>query len=205
MSAKEPLSLVASYLLGGIPFGLLFVKAFKGVDIRKVGSGNIGMANVWRVAGPGLAALVLAFDAGKGAASVLLGRWLWEGRGDLGAALCGLSAILGHSFSPFLKFRGGRGVATSWGVVLSLCWWAGLFAFGVWGVVVALTRYASVGSMAAAASLPVIFLATKMPTPYLAFGLFIAVVVILRHIPNIKRLFRGEELKLGQRVKIGRC
>jgi len=200
VSGWEAGSLIISYILGGVPFGLLLVKAAKGVDIRRVGSGNIGMANVWRVAGPGLAIVVLALDAGKGALSVFLGRCLWAGRGELGAVLCGLAAILGHSFSPFLKFRGGRGVATSWGVVLSLCWWAGLLALIVWGVAVAITRYASVGSMTAALSLPLMFAIAQMPLPYLAFSLLIAAIVVIRHIPNIGRLLRGEELKLGQKV-----
>lgn len=200
MSAGEPASVIASYLLGGIPFGLLLVKVLKRVDLRQVGSGNIGTVNVSRVAGPKVALLVLALDAGKGAVLVFLGRWLWAGRADLGAVICGLTAILGHTFSPFLKFRGGRGVATSWGVVLALCWWAGLAALLIWGTMVALTRYASIGSMTAAVSLPVIFGLAKMPFPYVVFSILIALIVVTRHIPNIKRLLRGEELKLGQRV-----
>ncbi len=201
------LLLLGGYLVGSIPFGVIVGRAWKGVDVRAFGSGNIGFANVLRVLGPGPAAVVLLGDALKGYLPVAVGRSLL-GRSfapalpyaDLWLLAVALAPILGHSFSIFLKFRGGRAVATTGGVLLAMCWPAALVGVGVWLLVVALTRYISLGSMLAACSVPVYMLLTRQRWEWLAFWCAIAALVVIRHTPNIKRLLAGKEAKMGQKA-----
>lgn len=175
--------------------GYLTGKA-KGVDVRLHGSGNIGMTNVMRVLGVGPGLLVLVADAGKGVAAVWIGHIF--GGVDF-ALLCGLSAIAGHNWSVFLRFQGGRGVATSAGVILALSPAALLSAVALWVVIVAVTRYVSLASMIAAVSVPAWMLLYRQPQTYVLLGLVGAALIIYRHLPNIERLLQGTEAKWGRK------
>ncbi|WPD20084.1 glycerol-3-phosphate 1-O-acyltransferase PlsY [Thermaerobacter composti] len=186
------------YLLGSIPFGLWLVRAVRGVDIRRYGSGNIGTTNVLRVAGPRLAAAVLLADAAKGALPVMLARAV--GPGEVAAVLAGVAAMAGHSWSIWLAGHGGKGVATGLGVLLGLDVRVALAAFAVWLAVVAASRYSSLGSMAAAVSVPLWMALWHAPPAHLAFGVTAALVVLVRHRSNVGRLLRGEELPITLRI-----
>ena len=199
MTPLDPVLVVFGYLLGGVPTGLLLVRAVKGIDIRQYGSGNIGTANVVRVAGPWAGAAVFVADFLKGLLPVLLARQL-TGL-PLAAALAGFAAVCGHCWPVWLGFRGGRGVATGVGALAAV---APLFALAgilTWVLVVAATRYASAGSMAGLLVAVGLFtgstLAGNYPPPYLLMVLGGAAVVIWRHRENIGRLLRGEERRLG--------
>lgn len=199
MSAAWPVLGVA-YLLGAIPFGYLVVRLRQGRDIRSAGSGNIGAANVARTAGPWAGLLTLLLDAAKGyLAAWLAARWSDDDiRWIIAAAL---AAMIGHLFPVFLKFRGGRGVATGAGAFLLICWPAILGALAVWALIVGLFRYASLGSIAAAAALPpliyVLYAPPHAPPQMVSLGATLAaIMIILRHRPNIRRLIAGTEPKL---------
>jgi glycerol-3-phosphate acyltransferase PlsY len=189
--------LALSYLIGAVPTGLLLVRLLKGEDIRKHGSGNIGTVNVLRVAGPATAAAVLVVDMLKGLVPVLLAAritttpWL--------IVACGLAAIAGHNWSVFLGFRGGKGIATSFGVLLGLSWVAAVVAAAVWVGVVAITRYASLGSLMGVASVPLVLWRLRAPVEYVAFGIIAALFAIYRHRGNIQRLVTGTELRITDR------
>ncbi len=185
-------ALACGYLLGSVPFGLLLTR-FAGLgDIRGIGSGNIGATNVLRTGRKSLAAATLLLDAGKGALTVMLGDLYGP---DI-AIVAGLGAMLGHLFPVWLRFHGGRGVATALGVILALSWQAGLAALMVWIAVAALFRYSSLAALVAAAAAPVIawFIATQQLAEFFAL---IAVLVWMRHAGNIRRLIRGEESRIG--------
>ena len=202
---KLALLLGASYLLGSIPFGVL-VGRTRGVDVRKHGSGNIGFSNVLRVLGAGPASLVVVADVLKGAVPVLAGRWLlsaWEvEQADLWLLAVGLAPILGHTFSVFLGFRGGRAVATTFGVLLAMVWQAAVLALGVWILVVAVTRYISAASIAAAVAVPVYLAFVGVRGEWAVFWTAVGALIILRHIPNLGRLMEGTESKIGEPVTI---
>ncbi len=183
---------VGGYLLGSIPFGLLLTK-FAGLgDIRAIGSGNIGATNVLRTGNKRLAALTLVLDGGKGAAAVLLGGML----GPDTAVLAGAGALIGHCFPIWLKFRGGKGVATFLGIMLAAAPWVGLACCALWLAVAGLLRLSSLAALTAALAAPVLahFLADPQRTE---LGLLIAVVVVIRHHENIRRLVTGKEPKIG--------
>lgn len=185
-------ALACGYLLGSVPFGLLLTR-FAGLgDIRGIGSGNIGATNVLRTGRKSLAAATLLLDAGKGALTVMLGDLYGP---DI-AIVAGLGAMLGHLFPVWLRFHGGRGVATALGVILALSWQTGLAALMVWIAVAALFRYSSLAALVAAAAAPVIawFIATQQLAEFFAL---IAVLVWMRHAGNIRRLIRGEESRIG--------
>lgn len=190
------LTLVFSYLLGSIPVGYLVARYGKGIDIRRVGSGNIGTTNVIRVLGRFPGTLVFLGDFAKGLLAVLLG---FAVGGEPLALLSGLAVVAGHNWSLFLGFKGGRGVATSAGVVLILNCWALLIAGLVWLVTVILSRYVSLGSLLAAISVPAAFLVLRLPLSYFFFGLALAFLIIYGHRPNIARLLKREESRLGKR------
>lgn len=189
--------IVLGYLLGSLPTGLLLVRALTGIDIRERGSGNIGAVNVFRTAGLAVSAAVLAVDMLKGAAAVLAARAMDQPDGVLVTA--GLAAIAGHNWSVFLRFRGGKGIATSFGVLVAILPVAALIAAGVWAAVVGLTRYASLGSLLAVASVPVVMWWRGAPPAYLAFGAVTLVLAVYRHWANIGRLLAGTELKVTDR------
>ena len=186
------LAILFGYLLGSIPFGLLLTRAAGGPDVRTIGSGNIGATNVLRTGSRALAALTLLLDAGKGAAAVLIARQF----GPDMAAIAAIFAFLGHLFPVWLRFKGGKGVATAGGVVLAYAWPVGLAGIATWLVVVAATRYSSLAALTACALAPVYaWLWTRQVQPT-EIILALAVMAILRHHANIRRLLRGEESRI---------
>ena len=194
--------LAVSYLLGSIPFGYLLVRLFRKEDVRHTGSGNIGATNVARSGGKGLGILTLLLDLAKGLLAVLLAKHLAPGLpsrpSDL-AVWAGIAAVIGHVFPVWLRFRGGKGVATALGVFLALVPTVVLAAVCVFLLVALTTRYVSLASILAAATLPVfaILLSPDRSPVYLGGVLFIAALVILKHHANIKRLLAGSESRLG--------
>jgi glycerol-3-phosphate acyltransferase PlsY len=178
---------------GSIPFGLVVARA-KGVDLRAVGSGNIGATNVARALGKGWAVAVLLADAAKGFVPVKLGQHLGLPARDV--AMAGAAAIVGHMFTIFLRGRGGKGVATSLGVALALSPLAALCGFGLYVVAYGLSRLSSVGSLLGVWSFPLFAeLLGGMPRPYVVLATGVAALVTLRHRQNIARLVRGQEKK----------
>lgn len=198
---------LAAYFLGSIPFGLLLAKLFGGSDVRKAGSGNIGAANVARVVGPLAGILTLVLDTAKGAAAVwLAARFTRESAAWM--MLAALAALVGHCFPVWLKFKGGKGVATALGVFLALCPLAALAALLLFALVAACWRYVSLGSISAAAAMPLLmyFLWAPHHAPPLmiTFGsLAAAMLVVYQHRANIQRLMRGEEPKFSLSRKKG--
>lgn len=190
-----------AYLLGAIPFGLLIVKALGGPDIREIGSGNIGAANVIRNAGTFAGILTLLLDAGKGYLAVWLAAHFTSGniRWMMIAAVC---AVIGHMFPIWLAFKGGKGVATGLGVFLPICWQAVAAAVVLWLLVVIFWRYSSLGSISAAVAMPLIvyllYAPGHAPAEVITFGtVLIAVLVLVKHRPNIARLVAGAEPRLN--------
>jgi len=196
---------ILGYLLGSIPGGYIVGKLVKGVDVRKYGSGNIGTTNVLRVLGKKYALFVFLIDFGKGAASVLIASLFpYDSLSPLVRSLAGMACITGHNWPLFLRFKGGKGVATSAGVFLILTPLPFIFSFLTMVVVVGLTRYVSLGSMISAALLP-LYIGIFMKEEgvfYIFLGVAVALLVVFRHRSNIKRLLAGKESKLGERIKI---
>ena len=193
-----PLAVViVSYLIGAIPTGLIVVRWLSGEDIRRHGSGNIGTVNVLRVAGLATAIVVLAVDIVKGLVPVLLA--VRVGAPVSVVVLGGLAAIAGHNWSVFLRFQGGKGIATSFGVLLGLSWPAATVAAAVWVVTVAITRYASLGSLLAVVSVPITLWRLRQPEEYVSFGVIAALFAIYRHRSNLQRLVAGTELHITDR------
>lgn len=200
-------AVAGGYLLGSIPFGYLLVRFFRKEDIRQTGSGNIGATNVIRSGAKGLGAVTFLLDVLKGFAAVLLcgmaaARVGLTPHARMNAvAVAGLCAILGHIYSMWLGFKGGKGVATAFGVFLALAPWGALAALGVFAVVFALTRYVSLGSVLGAAAFPIF--GTLIPhaprTVSATAVLFLApAIVILKHHANIGRLLSGKEYRFGR-------
>ncbi|HKW56180.1 MAG TPA: glycerol-3-phosphate 1-O-acyltransferase PlsY [Candidatus Acidoferrum sp.] len=194
---------VAAYLLGSIPFGLLLGKLFGATDIRKAGSGNIGATNVARVAGPLAGILTLLLDAGKGALAVVLAMRLVNGSA-LWMMIAGLGALVGHCFPIWLGFRGGKGVATAAGVFLVLCPTALLASAILFVLVVVYWRFVSLGSISAAAAMPLLvyfFWAPHHAPPHaITFGsLAAALLIVYKHDGNIQRLVQGDEPRFSLR------
>jgi glycerol-3-phosphate acyltransferase PlsY len=190
-----------AYLLGAIPFGLLIVKALGGPDIRAIGSGNIGAANVTRNAGKFAGILTLLLDAGKGYAAVWLAGYFTHGniRWMMIAAVC---AVVGHIYPIWLGFKGGKGVATGLGVFLPICWQAVAAGIVLWLAVVIFWRYSSLGSISAAVALPLfvylLYAPGHAPPEYVTLGtIVISLLVLIKHRPNIARLIAGEEPRLN--------
>ena len=201
---------VAAYFLGSIPVGYLLVRIFRRQDIRSVGSGNIGATNVLRFGGIGLGIVTFLLDVLKGCAAVwlggALGAWLMPAIAMRDAqALAALFAVLGHMFTCWLHFHGGKGVATAFGVFLVASPWAALAAIGVFAVVFALSRYVSVGSIVAALSFMVfawIFPPGPHPPVFYAVECFIALLIVFKHHQNIRRLFNGTEARFGAKKHV---
>ena len=189
------------YLLGSIPFGLIAGKLYRQIDVRDFGSGSTGMTNVVRTVGVPVGALVLLLDMGKGVGAVALARYVLEAP-EAAQAAAALSAIAGHNWPVFIGFRGGRGTATGWGALLMLWPVAGLMATIVGLLLIAITRYVSLGSVTATlvgcAVLAVACLAGAAPMGLLWFAAIGCAFVVGRHRGNIERLLKGEERKLGQ-------
>ena len=198
-AARVVVLLLLSYVVGSLPIGL-WVGFLKGVDVRTLGSGNVGATNIVRTLGWRLGIVVFAADTLKGCLPVIIARYaganIW---GGLLPVLCGTLAIVGHVASPFLRFRGGRGVATGLGVFLGLAPYVASSAFGLW-VLLALTfRVVSVASLLASASMAFFMWLYKQPAAYFWFAVVAAVIVAAKHWPNIKRLARGQEPRWGRK------
>lgn len=192
--------IAAGYLLGAIPFGVILTRAFGAGDLRQIGSGNIGATNVLRTGRKGLAAATLILDGAKGAVAVLLARHFVPGLGEDGAMIAGAAAMIGHCYPVWLKFRGGKGVATLLGLSLALAWPIGLIFAAVWLGTVLIARISSLGGMAGAVAAPVAALA--LGHPVYAVGLAgLAVIVLWRHRENIARLRAGTEPRVGQKKR----
>lgn len=183
-----------SYLLGSIPNGLILGKAIWGVDLRQHGSKNIGATNAWRTIGKAGGISIFVLDFLKGAISAYLGLHL--GGSELAGVLCGILAIAGHSWSVFLSFKGGKGVATGLGVIAALMPTVTLIVFAVWFAIVYFTGYVSLGSIIGAALVPILTLFFGLHTEFLILGLIAAVFIIYRHKSNIERLLKGTESKI---------
>ena len=190
------LIVVGGYLLGSIPFGMIATRLGGAGDIRKIGSGNIGATNVLRSGRKDLAAITLIGDAGKGAVAVLIAHLLTHGN-PAAVALAGGAAFFGHLFPVWLKFRGGKGVATFYGVLLSACWPVGVLAALTWIAMAALFRISSLAALTAAVLAPLFAFATDAPYPMVLLALFMAVLIFIRHHENIGRLIKGEEPRIG--------
>ena len=186
-------ALIGGYLLGAIPFGLVLTRLAGLGDIRKIGSGNIGATNVLRTGHKGLAALTLLLDAAKGAAAVLIGN-LW---GPDITVIAGAGAFLGHLFPVWLKFKGGKGVATFLGILVGISWPVGLLACATWLATAAAFRISSLAALVAAILAPAFawYLATQQIAE---FAGFMTVLILLRHHENIRRLLRGKEPRIGR-------
>lgn len=189
---------LAGYLLGSIPFGLLLTRVAGVGDIRQVGSGNIGATNVLRTGHKGLAALTLLLDALKGTVAVLAGYWIGAQHGLAidGSLIAGLAAFLGHIFSVWLGFKGGKGVATYIGVVGGLFWPGALIFCAAWLATAFASRYSSLSALTASVATPVALLGLgEIPEALLA--LMMTALLVWKHAPNISRLLKGEEPKIG--------
>ena len=202
--------LVASYLLGGIPTSYIFGKIFKHIDIRNFGSGNVGATNALRVLGVKMGVTTLILDIGKGFVAVYLSKLMMQkyeiGNMELILIFVGMAAITGHIFSIYLGFKGGKGVATSAGVFLALIPMAFGIAFAIFFIVVALSKYVSLGSILAAVTLVAGELIINFKNGfsqkgYLVFTIIIALFIIIKHKSNIKRLMAGNENKISFKGK----
>ena len=188
---------LAAYLIGSIPFALILARRW-GADLRQVGSGNLGAANVMRASGVAAGMLVAALDMGKGAASVWLATRIGDGA-ELPAA-AGLAAIVGHVYPVWLRFRGGKGVATACGVFSMLTPLAVPPALAIFAVVVWLTQYVSLGSVLASMALPPIAYALGTPAPAVIAAAAASVLIVFRHRSNVSRVWLGTERRVGARA-----
>lgn len=199
---KLLLVFLASYLLGSIPFGYIIAKKFKGVDIRNHGSGNTGATNVFRVLGSKAGLATAIGDVGKGIVAIIIARVLinqttWGMTEETVNLITAILVIGGHNWPVFLKFNGGKGVATTAGVFLALFPYLFPILVLVWLPIVFLTKYVSLASMAAGIAIPILMILFNEPLPYLFFGIIAAIFVLYRHRSNIKRLLKGEENKIN--------
>ena len=186
---------VFGYLAGSIPTGLLLATAFSSVDPRKEGSRNIGATNILRTAGKTLGVLTLAGDCLKGLMPVLIGLWLLKS--DIWVCLIALSAFTGHLFPIYLKFKGGKGVATALGIYLGIAPLAVLIDAGIFFGVVLKWRYVSLGSLTAATAMPILIAILTKSIPYVIASLIVAGLIYYRHHENIRRLLSGSENRLS--------
>jgi glycerol-3-phosphate acyltransferase PlsY len=194
----EILMILGAYLLGAVPFGLLFGRVMGGVDVRSLGSGNIGATNVLRAAGKKAAVLTLLADAAKGVVPVLAASRLSPD--TFLPAAAGFAAIVGHNFPIYLRFRGGKGVATSFGVALATSPLIGAICLAVWLASALAWRFSSLAALVAFAAYPVIIFAARSgDRPQAMLSLFIFALIYVRHRENIKRLLAGTEPKIGQK------
>jgi glycerol-3-phosphate acyltransferase PlsY len=185
---------VGAYLLGAVPFGIVWARVFGLGDLRKIGSGNIGATNVLRTGSKPAALLTLICDAGKAGAVVLLARWLV---GEDAGQVAGLASFAGHCYPVWLGFKGGKGVATYLGTLLALSWPVGLAACALWLAVALASRISSLSALVAAALSPLVALWLAPTTVALLIAL--AALIYLRHASNVARLLRGEEPRFGRK------
>ena len=197
---------VGGYLLGSIPFGVILTRLGGAGDVRQIGSGNIGATNVLRTGRKDLAFATLILDAGKGAAALLLAKYMMGGvspSAELAGAIAGGAAFLGHLFPVWLKFKGGKGVATFFGLMLAAAWPLGLLAAATWLLMAAVFRISSLSALTAAALtpvyalLPVAAMNLPAPRPILGLSVFTALLIWIRHHENIGRILKGAEPRIG--------
>lgn len=190
--------MLGAYVIGSIPTGYIVVKLFTGQDIRTIGSGSTGATNVKRVMGKKWFFIVMLLDAFKGALPVILAYFLTDGFREIGLlpVLAAVFAIIGHSKSLFLKFTGGKSVASGVGTILALNWQAGLVIAVIWGLITWVSKYVSLGSIIALALAPVVMWLLNSPPAYIIYALVAAIYVIYLHRENIKRLLAGVENKV---------
>lgn len=187
-------AILCGWVLGSIPSGLWIVQALHGIDIREYGSKNIGATNVFRTVGVKTAVLVLLADALKGVLALVIVNYLYHD--SVVNSLAAAGALLGHSHSLFLKFKGGKGVATGLGLLIYLMPLVSAASFAVWLLCVLITRYVSLGSILASVCTPFFAFCFGYPVPYIIFGAVAGLFVIIRHRENIKRLLNGSESKI---------
>lgn len=195
-----------SYVVGSAPFGVWSVRGLRGINIQGIGSGNIGATNVARVLGPGWGAAIFILDAGKGTVGILVARNLWPGIAMPTLILIGACAILGHTFSVFLRFTGGKAVSTTVGVLAALHPAVAGISLALMLVMVAVWRYVSLAAITAAISMPVIAWFVEYPRPADKFWMvglcaIVAIFIPIRHRDNIRRLLAGTESKVGERIE----
>ncbi|RKP57073.1 glycerol-3-phosphate 1-O-acyltransferase [Cohnella endophytica] len=192
----EIIAIVVSYLLGSISFSILFARWLRKIDIRDHGSGNAGATNTLRVLGKGPAICVFLLDIAKGSAGVLIGMWLGDGNAWIPVA-CGLAAIGGHNWPIYFRFKGGKGIATTVGALIIWAFLPTLIAGIVAILVIAVTRYVSLGSMILGVLLPILFYLFHLDSAYVWGAVVVAILAIVRHRKNIVKLANGTENKLG--------
>ena len=196
---------VGGYLLGSVPFGILAARMGGLGDLRQIGSGNIGATNVLRTGRKDLALFTLLGDSGKGALAVLIAWLLTRDQPDatrhLTIAVAAGAAFLGHLFPVWLKFKGGKGVATFFGTLLAAAWPVGVLAGLTWLAMAWLFRISSLAALTASALAPLLAFATDQPYPIVGLCLFMAVLIWIRHAENIRRLLKGEEPRIGAKKK----
>lgn len=195
------LSLISSYLLGSIPTGYIFGRVLKDIDIRKHGSGNVGATNVFRIVGKAPGIIVLFLDGLKGFAAVALAAGFFYHPGsavniEWFCILSALTAVAGHIWTVFLNFKGGKGVATGAGALIALMHLVAFACLGIWVIVFAVTKIVSIASIAASLALPIFAWVFNSPVELKILSVTLSIISIYKHIPNIKRLFKGEEKKL---------
>lgn len=193
---------LGGYLIGSIPFGVIATRLGGAGDLRQIGSGNIGATNVLRTGRKDLALITLIGDGGKGTVAVLLARWLGGAEAETAAAVAGGAAFLGHLFPIWLKFKGGKGVATFLGTLLAATPWVGVLACATWLGMAGLFRISSLAALTAAALSPLYVFATDQSDrkhAFLILSVFMAVLVFIRHHANIARLLKGEEPRIGKK------
>ncbi|MEW4370310.1 glycerol-3-phosphate 1-O-acyltransferase PlsY [Paenibacillus kandeliae] len=197
------LAIIISYLLGSISFSVLIAKSIKGIDIRDHGSGNAGATNTLRVLGKGPAIAVLLLDAVKGIVAVWIGVWLSTTPDFWIPALCGLAAILGHNWPIYFNFRGGKGIATTIGVLATLCIVPTLIA-GVFAILsIVFTRYVSLGSLILVTLTPILLLIMGYTAPIVTVSIVIWALGVWRHRANVGRILKGTESKIGAKADKG--
>jgi len=190
------ISIILSYLIGAISFSVVIAKWLKGIDIRQHGSGNAGATNTLRVLGKGPGICVLLLDMAKGVLAVWLGKWM----GDVSPwipVLCGIAAIVGHNWPIYFRFKGGKGIATTIGVMATLAFLPSLIAGITAIIVIAVTRYVSLGSLILSAALPILLIVMNRPHEILWASLLLCVFAFVRHRSNIVKIVQGKENKLG--------
>jgi len=192
------LPLLVGYGVGSLPLGYLVTNRITGIDLRRAGSGNVGATNVYRTAGLSLALIVMLVDITKGASSVMLAARMTSGAAA--PVTAGVAAIIGHVYPVWLRFQGGKGVATACGVFWALAPVATALAAGIFLLVVWITRYVSLGSIVATAILPPLTWLTNEPTPVVTGAIVAALLVVERHRSNLVRLQAGTERRLGQKA-----
>lgn len=194
------LIVVISFGLGSIPFGFILSKAFLGIDPREIGSGNIGATNVLRTGHKYLAISTLLLDALKGVVAIYICRKLLPLSSGMETYLAGLSAIIGHMYTPWLGFKGGKGAATAAGALFTLSWPVGLCTMVTWFLTITTTRYSSLATLVGAISMP-LYAAYVGDTYLILWCLIVTIIVTLKHKENIYRLIQGRELRIGERKK----